>query len=144
MTRTEIKKEIKKALEKGFVCTDCCIGKTQYPILFAEPKVDGGYVDWMFNPEATFFENCHWIEGLDNSHWLEGFFVDEPLPTVTLTYKQICYRLKLNNPILHFFKEIFVTSNNTLKEMLTRGKTLLTKKENNPFTTLEWDEDDIF
>lgn len=135
MTRTEIKKEIKKALEKGFVCTDCCIGKTQYPIVFAKPQVDGGYVDWIFNPEATFFENCHWIE---------GFFADEPLPTVTLTYKQICYRLKLDNPIHHLFKEIVVTSNNTLKEMLTRGKTLLTKKESNPYTTLEWDEDDIF
>ena len=135
MTRTEIRAEIKKALKKGFVCTDCCINKTQYPIVFAEPKADGGYVDWMFNPETTY---------LDGSHWLEGFFADEPLPTVSLTYKQVCYRLKLDNPIKHFLKDIIITSNYVLKEMLVKGKTLLTKKENNPLTKLEWDDENIF
>ena len=129
MTRTEMKKEIKKALEKGFVCTTCYVGTT----IFAEPTKDG-YIEWFFDPDIIY---------IDGSHWLEGFKCFEAVPK-GYSYNQICYRLNIDHPTIHFIKDIIITSNYVLKEMLVKGKTLLTKKENNPLTKLEWDEDDIF
>lgn len=122
MTKAEIRTEIKKALKRGFICVDCCFGKTHYPIIFAEPQNDG-YIDWFFDPDHT---------NICGGYWLEGFKTFEEVPT-GISYKEICYRLSLDNPIKYF-----------IKEMLVKGKTLFSKKEGYPLTKIEWDEDDIF
>ena len=130
MTRTEMRDEIKEALKKGLVCTTCYVGT----LIFAEPTKDGGYIEWFFDPYITY---------IDGGHWLEGFKCFEAVPK-GYSYNQICYRLKIDNPIKHFLKDTIITSNCVLKEMLVKGKNLFNKKENNPITTFEWDEDDIF
>lgn len=129
MTKIEIKKEIKKALEKGFICTSCY----KETLSFAEPT-DDGYIEWFYDPDIIY---------IDGGHWLEGFKCFDSVPK-GYTYNQICYRLHIDNPIKHLLKDIIITSNYVLKEMLVKGKTLFTKKEKNPLTTLEFEDNDIF
>lgn len=132
MKKAEIRNEIAKALNKGWVCLHCTTLNSS--LVFAEPKDVGyeeeGYVEWFFTPYQT-----NW----NNSHWDDGFKCFDPTPT-GLSYTQICYRLGIDNPIIHLLRD----SRYLLCEMIAKGKSLFNKKEVSPIVELEWDEDDIF